>query len=48
MYLPKHGCRRFTENFLMDNEKECKTFLMTRERRDQIIAYYMNAILKVK
>ncbi len=37
-----------TESFFMDNEEECKTILMTRGGRDKIIAYHMNAILKVK
>ena len=34
-----------TENFFMDNEEECKTILMTRNGRDKIVQYHMNAIL---
>lgn len=37
-----------TENFFMDNEEECKNFLMTREGRYKIIQYHINAILKTK
>jgi len=34
-----------TESFFMDNEEECKNLLMTREGRDKIIQYHVNAIL---
>ncbi len=37
-----------TENFFMDNKDECQNILMTREGRQQIIDYHMNAILRVK
>ncbi|MEM9545871.1 MAG: N-acetylmuramoyl-L-alanine amidase [Bacteroidota bacterium] len=37
-----------TENFFMDNEEECKTILMTREGRDKIIEYHINAIMRTK
>lgn len=32
------------ENFFMDNEQECKTYLMTRQGRDRIAAYVVNII----
>ena len=34
-----------TENFFMDNEEECKNILMTKEGREKIILYHVNAIL---
>ncbi len=37
-----------TENFFMDNEDECRNILMTRQGRDKIIQYHMNAILRTK
>ncbi len=37
-----------TENFFMDNEDECKNILMTRDGRDKIIQYHINAILKTQ
>ncbi|PRX53776.1 N-acetylmuramoyl-L-alanine amidase [Flagellimonas meridianipacifica] len=37
-----------TESFFMDNEQECKSILMTRQGRDKIAQYHLNAILKVK
>ncbi len=37
-----------TENFFMDNEGECRNILMTREGRDKIVRYHINAVLKVK
>ncbi|WP_422860777.1 N-acetylmuramoyl-L-alanine amidase [Flagellimonas sp. S174] len=37
-----------TESFFMDNKEECKSILMTREGRDKIAQYHLNAILKVK
>lgn len=37
-----------TENFFMDNEEECKEILMTKEGREKIINYHVNAILRVK
>lgn len=37
-----------TENFFMDNEQECKAILMTKEGRKKIIAYHVNAIVRVK
>jgi len=33
-----------TENFFMDNEDECKGILLTREGRDKVIQYHVNAI----
>lgn len=33
-----------TENFFMDNETECKKYLMTREGRDRIASYHIEAI----
>lgn len=33
-----------TENFFMDNENECKTYLMTTEGRDRIAAYTFDII----
>ncbi len=37
-----------TENFFMDNEEECKDILMTKEGREKIVEYHINAILKVQ
>ena len=37
-----------TENFFMDNEEECKKILMTKEGREKIIAYHVEAIKRVK
>lgn len=37
-----------TENFFMDNEGECKKILMTKKGRGKIIAYHVNAIIRVK
>jgi len=37
-----------TENFFMDNQEECKTLLMTRQGREKIARYHINAIEKVK
>ena len=37
-----------TENFFMDNEEECKNILMTREGRDRIAQYHVNAIVRTK
>ncbi len=37
-----------TENFFMDNEEECKNILMTREGRDRIAQYHVNAIIRVQ
>ena len=37
-----------TENFFMDNEEECKNILMTRQGREMIAQYHVNAILRVK
>ncbi len=37
-----------TENFFMDNEKECKNILMTRQGRDKIAQYHINSIVRVK
>lgn len=36
-----------SENFFMDNEEECKNLLMTKEGREKIIKYHVNAIVKV-
>lgn len=37
-----------TENFFMDNEDECKNILMTREGRQKIIRYHVDAIKRVQ
>ncbi len=37
-----------TESFFMDNEMECKKWLMTREGRDKIAEYHVNSIIRVK
>ncbi len=37
-----------TENFFMDNEEECKTLLMTKEGREKIIRYHIDAIIRTK
>ncbi|MFD0863676.1 N-acetylmuramoyl-L-alanine amidase [Sungkyunkwania multivorans] len=37
-----------TENFFMDNEAECKDLLMTKEGREKIIDYHINAIIRAK
>jgi N-acetylmuramoyl-L-alanine amidase len=37
-----------TENFFMDNEDECKNILMTKDGRERIIKYHVNAIIRVK
>ena len=37
-----------TENFFMDNETEGKTILLTKQGREKIINYHVNAILRVK
>ncbi len=37
-----------TENFFMDTEEECKTILMTKEGREKIIKFHLDAILRVK
>jgi len=37
-----------TENFFMDNKDECKNILMTKEGRNRIIEYHINAIIRVK
>jgi len=36
-----------TENFFMDTERECKKFLMTKEGRDRIAKYHIEAIKKI-
>lgn len=36
-----------TENFFMDNESECKQYLMTKSGRDRIAAYHVKAILRI-
>ena len=36
-----------TENFFMDNERECKKYLMTREGRDRIAKYHIEAIKRI-
>ena len=33
-----------TENFFMDNEEECRNVLLTREGREQIVEFHVNAI----
>ena len=37
-----------TENFFMDNEHECKTYLMTHEGRDRIAGAHYNAIKHIE
>ncbi len=37
-----------TENFFMDNEKECKEYLMTQSGRDRIAKAHLNAILEIE
>ena len=37
-----------TENFFMDNREEFDTILMTKEGRQRIVQYHINAILKTK
>jgi len=37
-----------TENFFMDNEDECRNILMTKEGRNKIIEFHVNAIMRVK
>jgi N-acetylmuramoyl-L-alanine amidase len=37
-----------TENFFMDNEKECKEILLSKYGRDLIAEFHVNAILRVK
>jgi len=37
-----------TENFFMDNEKECKKYLMTREGRDRIAQAHFEAISSIE
>ncbi len=37
-----------TENFFMDNEHECKTYLMTHEGRDRIAKAHYNAIKAIE
>ncbi len=37
-----------TESFFMDNEDECRNILMTRQGRDKVIKYHINAILATK
>ena len=37
-----------TENFFMDNEEECKEILMTKQGRDLIAEFHVNAILRAK
>lgn len=36
-----------TENFFMDTERECKKFLMTREGRDRVANYHIQAIKRI-
>lgn len=37
-----------TECFFMDNEAECRAYLMTKEGRDRIARAHFNAILKIE
>jgi len=37
-----------TENFFMDNEDECRNILMTKNGRDKIIEFHVNAIIRIK
>ena len=37
-----------TENFFMDNEHECKTYLMTSDGRDRIVTAHYEAIKEVE
>ena len=36
-----------TENFFMDNERECKDYLMTESGRDRIAKYHIKAIERI-
>ncbi|MBX2843776.1 MAG: N-acetylmuramoyl-L-alanine amidase, partial [Flammeovirgaceae bacterium] len=36
------------ENFFMDNEEECKKYLLTREGRDRIVDSYIKAMIQVE
>lgn len=49
-YVLKHTVMPaiLTENFFMDNEKECKEILMTKLGRQKIINYHVNAIVRIK
>ena len=35
-----------TENFFMDNEEECRNILLTREGREKIVEFHVNAIVR--
>ncbi len=37
-----------TENFFMDNEDECKNILMTKQGRDAIADFHVNAIVRTQ
>jgi N-acetylmuramoyl-L-alanine amidase len=37
-----------TENFFMDNEEECKDILMTKQGRDYIAEFHVNAIIRAQ
>ena len=37
-----------TENFFMDNEEECKSILMSKQGRDSIAEFHVNAIIRAK
>lgn len=37
-----------TKNFFMDTEKECKEILLTKEGREKIINYHVEAVVRVK
>lgn len=47
--LTKTNCPAvLTENFFMDNERECRDYLMTKTGRDLIALAHFNAILKIE
>lgn len=37
-----------TESFFMDNERECREYLMTKEGRDRIAEAHFNAIMRIE
>ena len=49
MMLTKTKCPAILlESFFMDNESECRTYLMSKSGRDRIARAYFNAILEVE
>ena len=37
-----------TENFFMDNEEECREILMTKQGRDSVAEFHINAIIRAQ